>query len=268
MIFEVLISTMNRKDLTFLNPIFANNNINDFHILIVNQTRSNTILKSNEKHIRVINSYEFGLSKSRNIAIENAIGDVCLIADDDVQFVKGFDKIIKKTFLKFPDASIIKFKIDTFGPTKFKRYPSSSKRLLSRKDISGISSIEIAFKRRDIVRNKIYFNENFGLGTDFPSGEEYLFLRKALIKKLHMRFENFFIVRHSLDFSTNNMGSDKFIRTKAALYFIDYKEFAYLLLVKFILFLLIKKSIKISQFVDKFETGLHGIRHYKTLIST
>ena len=45
---------------------------------------------SDFENIRVINSFEIGLSKSRNLAIKNALGDICIIADDDIEYVEDF----------------------------------------------------------------------------------------------------------------------------------------------------------------------------------
>ena len=90
---QVLISTMNRSNLEFLDSIFVNNNISNSLITIINQTKKNTISCDNNKSIQIFNSSEFGLSYSRNLAIKNSTNDYCLIADDDVVYVKNFDKI-------------------------------------------------------------------------------------------------------------------------------------------------------------------------------
>ncbi|MGK0252573.1 MAG: glycosyltransferase involved in cell wall biosynthesis [Mariniflexile sp.] len=266
MVLEILISTMNRKDISFLNNIFVNNDYKDFQILVINQTNSRTVLKSEFKNIRVINSFEYGLSKSRNLAIKNAIGDICLIADDDIQYMNGFERIILDAFLKEPNSSIIKFKIETFCGRNYKVYPRISKRLSKKKDLHGASSIEIAFKRQDILNHNILFNIFFGLGSIFPSGEEYLFLREALGENLIINFKNQSIVKHSFEHSTSNVTSIDFIKTQAAIYYIDYKNFSYLFLLKLILFLIRKKNVQIKETGVKFKMGLKGINDYKKII--
>ena len=74
--------------------MFANNTLEDYRILIINQTTKDNLLESELTNVRVINSFEKGLSKSRNLAIRNAMGDICLIADDDITYKKGFKKDI------------------------------------------------------------------------------------------------------------------------------------------------------------------------------
>ena len=264
MILEILISTMNRDNLSFLDDMF-DNNYNHHQILIINQTNKGKILKSNHAKVRVINSFEYGLSKSRNLAIKNAVGDLCLFADNDIKFIENFDKIIKRAFLKDSKTSIVKFKIDTFCGKAYKKYPDSSKRLTRNKDVFTASSIEIAFRRSDILDNNILFNTFFGLGSYFDSGEEYLFLKMALNQGLIINFENEYIVKHAFERSTSNMASDKFVKAQAALYFHDYKNLSYLFLLKFILFLLKKRLIQINEVFEKTKIGIDAINQYKKL---
>lgn len=266
MILEILISTMNRDNLFFLEEMFVNNNYNDYQILIINQTSQDKILKSDKANIRVINSFEYGLSKSRNLAINNAVGDICLIADDDVQYIKGFEETIKKAFVNNSYASIIKFKIDTFCGKKYKAYPEKSKKLNNKKDILSASSIEMAFKLKDILDKNILFNTFFGLGSYFTSGEEYLFLRESLKKGLTANFENEYIVKHALERSTSNMGSDNFIKSKAAIYYLEYKNFSYLFLLKYIFFVLRRGDVKFKDLKAKFSVGVKAIMEYEKLI--
>ena len=123
MVLEILISTMNRDNLSFLDKMFVNTNLHDYKILIINQTSEDKLLKSENEHVRVVNSFGYGLTQSRNLAIQHALGDICLIADDDVEYTKDFGDIIKQAFKNYTDASIIKFKIDTFCGNSYKSYP-------------------------------------------------------------------------------------------------------------------------------------------------
>ena len=81
---EILISTMHRENLDFLKPMFQFNDINDFHLLIVNQTDKGKELKSGNPKVKVINMYEYGVPKSRILAIQEASQNICLMADDDI----------------------------------------------------------------------------------------------------------------------------------------------------------------------------------------
>ena len=68
----------------------------------------------NPDNINLINVNEIGLSKSRNLAIENAKADICLLADDDIVYENNFESIILNAFNLNPCADIITFKMNDF----------------------------------------------------------------------------------------------------------------------------------------------------------
>ena len=98
---EILVSTMNRNTLDFLIPMFPFCHFSEFSILIVNQTQENNLLHSDFLSVRVINSFEKGLSKSRNLALKNAKGKIVLLTDDDVVFETDFQAKIIDSFNNF-----------------------------------------------------------------------------------------------------------------------------------------------------------------------
>lgn len=83
---SILISTMNRSDFSFLSAMFPHHEWRDLNLVIVNQTKKGKELKSNLENIIVVNSYEIGLSKSRNLALKNSRTTYGVIADDDVVY--------------------------------------------------------------------------------------------------------------------------------------------------------------------------------------
>ena len=110
--FEVLISTQSQTSLDFLDAMFEGVDYKNYHILIINQNLKTPDLVSPYSTIRVINSKDSGLAKSRNLAIQNAIGTVCLFADDDVVYKHDFKQRIITSFESHPDAEIITFKME------------------------------------------------------------------------------------------------------------------------------------------------------------
>ena len=264
---EILVSTMNRTSLGFLEAMFPFESLKDLQILIVNQTKQGLELKSKFSNIRVRNSYEIGLSKNRNLAINNALGDICLIADDDTEYVSGFQELIKNTFRSYSDASLVKFKIETFEGKPYKTYPQKSKRLISYSDINTISSIEIAFRRQNIVDKRIQFNELFGLGSTFKSGEEFLFLKEILDNNLGIYFKNETIVKHKFESSTI-VGSDYYIMAQSVIYSIIYGNLSRLYVLKLLFFLYRKGQIKMKDFFVKYDIAIKAIALYKNLINS
>ena len=69
--FEILIATKDRSNLDFLLPMFPFEHFSNFNILIVNQSK-NEVLSSDFDNVKVVNTTEKGLSKSRNKEIANA----------------------------------------------------------------------------------------------------------------------------------------------------------------------------------------------------
>lgn len=127
--------------------------------------------------ITYIKTRERGLSKSRNMAISKASGPVCILCDNDVEYVADYDRIINKAFAEHPDADVLVF---------FVKRPERSAPVFKTPHRMGYLSVlkifspEMAF-RKDRVRD-ITFNELFGAGARFFMGEENLFLYECLKK--------------------------------------------------------------------------------------
>lgn len=179
---EILLSTMNRSSLDFLLPMFPFGHFSDYNILIINQTTADNILGSEYPSVRIINSFERGLSKSRNLAIAGASKRIGLIADDDVIFVEGFDQSIANGFNHFSNAAIIKFMATTFEGVPFRKYPKQPIAHLNALLRLTSSSIEMALNLEQVHNSETEFDIRFGLGTSFPLGEEPIF-----INELHAR---------------------------------------------------------------------------------
>ncbi|MCP2027238.1 glycosyltransferase involved in cell wall biosynthesis [Flavobacterium sp. HSC-32F16] len=261
--FEILIATKNRSNLDFLQPMFPFEHFSTFNLLIVNQTE-NTNLNSDYDSVRVLNTNEKGLSKSRNKAIQNASKSICLFTDDDVIFEENLRMKILSSFEKDLESSIITFNHSRIGdlePQK-KTIQTFSH---NQKSIWNVSSIEIAFKLNDIKKSNISFDENFGLGSFFETAEEFLFLKSALSQNLKVSFDPQIIVSHPQFSSGKNEGSDSIIYARSALFYKLYHNFAYVWLIKYVFFLVRRKSIKISEIPKKSKAGINGISKFKEL---
>jgi len=173
---QILLSTMNRQDLDFLLPMFPFSHFSNYSILIINQTTEDVLLESDYPSVTVINSFERGLSESRNMAIENSVGKLGIITDDDVVFNENFEQHILDSFTNYPDAGLIAFRIEKAPGILYKKYPSETKTQLDTRDRMGIMSIEMVVNLNFIRKEGIRFDRNFGLGAKFCMGEEALFV--------------------------------------------------------------------------------------------
>jgi len=262
---EILVATMNRNSLGFLYSMFKHCDISKLHILIINQTTTDCLLDSNSDNIRVINSFEKGLSRSRNLAIKNAIGTICLIADDDVVYFNGFDKTVINAFTTHKFVDLLTFKTKTTEGKPYSNYPSIAGDL--KKFHRKVLSIEIGFRRKSIIFNNIIYNEHFGLGSVFEDGENVFFLKDIFKKELKTKFIPEFIVVHKPYSSSDDVTSDRYFFARSAMYYKSYGILAYFYILKLILSLMRKGQITISQAKQKFKVALNGVHKYKQLNS-
>lgn len=193
---EIVIATMNRNSLDFLIPMFPFCHFSAFSILIINQTQENNLLISEFPSVRVINSFEIGLSKSRNLGVKNAVGKIVLIADDDEIFKRDFDAVITNSFNLYPEAAAICFAIEKPDGTLFKKYTSATKEKLSQLDLFNVLSIEISLNRTVFDTLNLNFDEDFGLGSRFVMGEEAIFLSDIKDKNKQLIIEPKVIAGH------------------------------------------------------------------------
>lgn len=191
------------------------------------------VIEKNNFKVLWLDVDEKGLSKSRNMAVENSWGDICLIADDDLVYEDLVDLIVVNEFKKNPNADIIAFQVERTGALKKNFYPKARK--LNFLTSMRVSSVEIAFKTKSINDHKIKFVENFGAGAKYSMGEENIFLFDCLRKGLNIYYVPIKIA--SLD---NKRASswfvgfnEKFFRDQGAVFTRMSKTFSYLLIFQY-----------------------------------
>lgn len=213
-----IISTMNKTSIEDLN-LEEKNIFKD--ILIINQITDNLILNkkiiNKDKNITMLSFNEIGLSKSRNRGIDNSDADVILLTDDDVIFEKDCDDIIINAFKKNKDADIITFQVKTPEGGLMKDYSSNSFKH-NKRSVLKISSIEIAIKKSAIDKYKLRYNEDFGLGSKYISGEENIFLTECINKGMNVIYEPKIINIHPKESSGSDLNL-KAIYSKGALFY-------------------------------------------------
>ncbi len=177
---EVLISAMHQKDFS----IAENTGIKG-DLLIINQCDEDSYQeKQTESGLwRMISTAERGLSKSRNMALDNARGDILLFADDDEVLEDNYEDFILNAYKELPDASAIVFNINRINNNLKKTYYKIGKIRLA-PSYRGYGSPMITVRLKDIDKHGIRFNEKFGAGTAWGGGEENLFQKDIQKNKL------------------------------------------------------------------------------------
>ena len=180
----VLISCMN-QDKGIIKQTHVQSNV-----VVVNQCNKDDLeewefenAKGQKCYAKFISTKERGLSRSRNMAIRNAIGDICLISDDDEELVEGYENIINDAYSMQPSAHLISFAFDR----EDKSFSSVSAKHNLRTLIKT-SSVEITFRKEAIVTKEIWFDEKMGSGTGNGCGEENMFLMTCKRKGLQMYY--------------------------------------------------------------------------------
>lgn len=181
---QVLVSTQNLQSDEQVNKLTNKMNITTKY-LIINQ---NLYYNGNIKNGNVITKCEKGLSKSRNIAIENASNDIVLLADDDVIYENNYEDVILNAYNRYKSADIICFYVESLNKKrKIKRMPTGKIGYIK---AMKIVSFEISFKRDIIASKNLKFKESLGAGTKLGRGEELDFICNAIRSGLKVMFVN------------------------------------------------------------------------------
>jgi len=261
--FEFLISTMNRTNMDFLNPMFKHYNIDDLHILIINQTSQDKTLQSSQKNIRVINDFERHLARSRNIGIRNSIGKICFIADDDVEYLPETLEIVRQAYKDYPEAAMISFQYVRENNKTFKAYKEKAgyQHHLLHKQV--LTSMEITFHSQKINAKNVGFNPVFSFGGRFHWFEEQVFRDDIVRAGLKIAFVPKPIVKHYGKTSVPKEGSREYTQGIVAQKYLVHKNLIYLWIVRYIWILLKRKSINFSEIGKTWTYGTEAVRDYK-----
>lgn len=130
---------------------------------------------------RMITTETRGVGVNRNIALEYAKEEVCLLADDDMRYIDGYEDIILKEFADNPNADIIIFNIGTNTP-EIGRLPTQikKKRYMHRWSRNPFGAPRIAFRKTSVLKSNIRFSPYFGGGGVFRNGEDTIWLKQMM----------------------------------------------------------------------------------------
>lgn len=229
---EVLLSAMYLENENYIDTLNIHTDC-----VVINQCdreESRKVIRECEKgkiNVTYVETMERGLSRSRNEAIARASGDICILCDNDVEYVEDYDLMIRNAFLEYQDADIIVF----FIKRPERGQPIFEKpRRMGYLSVLKIFSPEIAF-RRDSVKD-IMFNEMFGAGAKYYMGEENLFLYECLKKHKKIIYVPEMIAKVRNEESTWFKGYDReFFISRGANYAAMSRYFSWVLILQFAL---------------------------------
>lgn len=178
---QVLVSTMNQKDFSLLDKMNIQTDA-----IIINQCDRNEVKEFNYKGNKILwmSFNERGVGLSRNNALMRATADICLMADDDMVYVDGYKGIVQKGFMKNPKANMLLFNVPIHLKTgQVKTKINKNKRIRFFNSLK-FGTVNIAFRREEILKKNIFFSLLFGGGAKYSSGEDSLFIMETLKKRL------------------------------------------------------------------------------------
>lgn len=211
---ETLVVTIDQADFSLIKKM----NIQT-EAIIGNQCdrHSREEFEFNGNRIIYMNSKERGVGKNRNLILKNATADICVFADDDMQFVDGYPAIVASAFSKCPAADVLIFNLIE----KKVRRPVTKK--ISRVhwfNYARYGAARIAIRRESIQSLGICFNLSFGGGAKYGSGEDTIFLRDCLKEGLKIYAVPYALAEIDQESASTWFEgyNEKFFRDKGALY--------------------------------------------------
>lgn len=177
---EVLVSCMNQDNLSIIKKSQITSDT-----LIINQTDSESyfIFQDNNQVVRKFNTLERGLSRSRNMALKHATGDICLICDDDEILDAHYEQIIIQAFECLPKADIIAFDLKN----KVTRLIPKTQKVGRLKSLR-LASYQLAIRRQRILSAGVCFDPFMGAGSGNGAGEENKFLLDCMRNGLRVYY--------------------------------------------------------------------------------
>lgn len=174
---QVLVATMNQTDYSLLDKMNIQTDA-----IVCNQCDKYDYAEFDYKghNIKWFSFAERGVGLNRNNALMRATADVCVLADDDMIFQDGYCEIIERVFEK----SNVEVAAFNLVESVVKRYVIDKKIRITKKNYGRYGAARIAFRRESVIFNGISFNLLFGGGAKYSAGEDTLFLKDCIEKKL------------------------------------------------------------------------------------
>lgn len=194
---QILVATMFQDDYSLLDKLNVQSDV-----VVVNQCNREGInlFEYNGYNVLWIDSTERGLSRSRNMALQNASADICVLCDDDERLSDGYPSMIKEAYSALPKADFIAFNIIRIGSPITEKTFTKPKRIGRFKPYG---SVHITFKRKRVVENGIRFDVRFGAGSGvYSCGEDSIFCMECHKSGLKMYTHPGFICEVTCEKST------------------------------------------------------------------
>ncbi len=164
-----------------------------------------------------LNSDRRGVGYNRNLVLEHAAADICILADDDMRFVDGYPEIARKAFAECSEADVWIFNLIEKKP---RRWRNEWICRIGRFNYARYGAARLAVRRQSLADAGIAFHTMFGGGTRYSAGEDTIFLKECLDRGLKLYAVPYALAEIDQDAASTWFTGyhEKFFSDKGALY--------------------------------------------------
>lgn len=179
---EVMVACMNQVD----DSLYRQMNLHSDCIL-ANQADSHSyqeFVQPDGNTVKLITSFDRGVGKNRNKAMQYATGEYVMCADQDMIYDDNYPELVEEAFRLCPKADMIIFRLRylnrfTKGYQEVKRF-----KRVHLWNSMRYGTARVAMRKSAIDKACLCFSPLFGGGAKYSAGEDTLFIRDAFRKKL------------------------------------------------------------------------------------
>lgn len=187
----------------------------DTEILVIVQGKGGKAPKRDD--VRVIRLDSVGVTRSRNVAIREAAGEVLIFGEEDVTWVPEGVAEVLETFEDNPRLAVMLGRARDESGALRKRYPAY-REPATVFNSARVGTIELAVRPALVRRAKVGFDENFGAGTENFLGDEYIFVADATRAKLKCEYFPITFSEHPSESSGMRFGTDQDARARSRVF--------------------------------------------------
>ena len=182
--FSLLLGTYGSrlKELDVLFDSLDRQTYKNFEVIVGSQTNFeeiDEILKKHSFEYKHIDAGGVGCSVSRNATMDYCTGDVYTFTDDDCWYADNTLEIVKEHFEKYdPDIAIFQH-FDPIVKKSTADYPKEPIMGISRRQTLKQLTLDMWFNAHQLDPMTNRFDERFGIGKKYNSGEENIFIMDA-----------------------------------------------------------------------------------------
>ena len=167
----------------------------EFEVLVVDQGDAPTAIPDDSRFRRLADPGR-GLARARNIGVSAAVGSVVVFVDDDAVPDADYIGVIAKSFAENPNLAALSGRILTLEDGRlYARTLDNRPRVLGRGDWRRFFGGNFAIRRTVLDRIGL-FDERFGVGRRWASGEETDYFFRMLYRNCRIFYLPEVVVRH------------------------------------------------------------------------